>query len=121
GGSASSAIPGVVRRCGPAHCTGDARPLHMGSVRTLSAPTWSNTVEWPIHVAESVPVAARGRTKPGWTWAGSIGRPRGVDRRVRVHVITSRNVGGFASGHGFRKWPSDDRWLDSSDVTSRGS
>ena len=34
----------ITNRRGPANETGDARSLHMGSVRTLIAPSWSSTV-----------------------------------------------------------------------------
>ena len=34
----------ITNRRGPANETGDARLLHMGSVRTLIAPSWSSTV-----------------------------------------------------------------------------
>src|SRR6185437_10634479 len=55
---------GTIRR-GPTACSGDARLLQIGSVRMLSPPIWTSTVECPTHVAVRTPVSARGDAKLG--------------------------------------------------------
>ena len=63
-------------RRGPIHCTGNARSLNTGSVRTLIPPIWSSTVECPIQVAVKSSGPARGYAIAGV----AVGKePRGGD------------------------------------------
>ena len=109
GGSASNATPGGVFRRGPANWNGDARSLHIGSVRTLSPPICTRNVACPTHVTVTASGAARGVAKLG-VIAGNVGGPgsrgrRWVSRSTSTHFRNARKPATAALGHGLRKPP----------------
>ena len=49
GGSASNAMPGSLRRFGPANATGEARSDHTGSTRMFSPDAWISQLACPTN------------------------------------------------------------------------
>ena len=120
GGSASSSRPGSTQRRGPSHEMGLAVGDQIGSVRKLSPPIWTSSVEWPIQVAVGTLCRAFSRRKaPSLaTRSGAPGRPaielamrRSWNGRVtpgpgardlarQVQETAARVAGGGAEGGG---------------------
>src|SRR5207245_10148480 len=102
-------IPGATQRRGPAHETGDARSLQIGSVRRLRPLSWMSRLACPAHVTVSCDSGARGGTKSGGTrvntdGSGSFGRGR-VVRCTSIHFRRLPKPGTAWSTHGLRNPP----------------
>ena len=120
GGSASSSRPGSTQRRGPSHEIGLAVGDQIGSVRKLTPPSWTSSVEWPIQVAVGTLCRAFSRRKaPSLaTRSGAPGRPaievrdaaelerqrdpraRALDLARQVQETAARVAGGGAEGGG---------------------
>src|SRR2546423_3021797 len=98
-------MPGGTQRLGPANDTGEARSLHIGSVRMFSPASCTRRVECPTHVSVSCDAGARGLIKEGDTrrnteGSGSMGRGR-VVRCTSIHLSRPPNPGTACFTQGF--------------------
>src|SRR3954447_24823354 len=98
-GTASNAIPGSLRRLGPANENGEARIDHTGSTRMLRPAVWISQLAWPTNENRTLLPS----TRAGGVSENGLGTHSGQFSRVRPEPncqrsTSPRDFGGEPSG-----------------------